>query len=127
MVEHWLLFLGFYIVAKTGNVFLFLLMIQKGETLKHWEILFILWWWGWGYAPSCKSDSLLFQCSFYYFSNHLEREVPVNIMFVSSDRFVTFLSPYGQCLNSVKLCGYVRNEIFYFIKRKCIVICSYFF
>jgi hypothetical protein len=53
---------GFHI-ATTGNVFLYIWLWYKRErTTKHSAIWIILG----GYAPSYKSDSLVFRCSFYY-------------------------------------------------------------
>jgi hypothetical protein len=55
---------GFQIVT-TGNEFLCLTMIQKRNNIKHSAIWLILG----RYAPSYKSDSLVFRCSFYYLTH----------------------------------------------------------
>jgi hypothetical protein len=54
-------FLGFHIV-KQGTRFYVWLWYKSERTPKHSAIWLILG----GYAPSYKSDSLVFRCSFYY-------------------------------------------------------------
>jgi hypothetical protein len=65
---------GFHIVT-TGNVLLCLTMIQKRKDTKTLSNLINT---RGGYAPSYKSDSLVFRCSFYYLNmkNYNDKSIP---------------------------------------------------
>jgi hypothetical protein len=67
------LFIGYFFpglhIVSTGNVILGLTMIQKRKNIKTLGNLINTR----GYAPSYKSDNLVFRCSFYYLKSVFEK------------------------------------------------------